>query len=128
MLSLAKNESQFRSAGIAPVILSFSDPLHVKEWIQETQCPFPVFGDLQRTTYVAFGLPRAIKAVMGSEVMRYYGEKKAQNEPLPNMGLDEDTIQLGGDFTIDTKTFKITFAYPSKTAKDRPSLNAILSQ
>lgn len=128
MLSLAKNESKFRSAGIAPLVISFSDPSHVKDWIEETQCPFPVFGDIARKTYVSFGLPRAIKAVMGTEVMRYYGEKKAQNEPLPNMGLDEDTIQLGGDFTICTKSFQITFAYPSKTAKDRPSINAILTQ
>ena len=71
---------------------------------------------------------RDIKAVMGKSTMRYYGEKSALGEKLPNMGVSEDTQQLGGNATIDSLTKKFIFIYPSKTAPDRPSLQQIISK
>ena len=116
------------SAGISVVVLSFSEAHLVERWIEQTQCPFPVFIDSERAIYARLGLKRSLKAVMSSEVMRYYGEKVASGEPLPDMGHEheEDTLQLGGDFTVDKAT-RILFAYPSKSAKDRPTLAAILA-
>ena len=83
------------------MIISFSNPDLVRTWIYETKCPFPVYVDPARILYTSLGLPRDIKAVMGKSTMRYYGEKSASGEKLPNMGVSEDTQQLGGDFTIE---------------------------
>ena len=58
--------------------------------------------------------------------MRYYGEKLARNEELPHIDAQEDTIQLGGNFTVDCQTQKLIFYYPSRTPTDRPSLSTIL--
>ena len=109
------------------MIISFSNPGLVQVWIEETKCPFPVYVDLSRKIYTSLGLPRVMKAVFGNSTMRYYGEKIANGEDLPNMGVAEDTQQLGGNASIDTLTKKLIFIHPSKTATDRPSLDAILS-
>jgi len=127
VLELVANFNCLKEAKIQPVIISFSEPQLVHTWIDETSCPFPVFVDLKRTMYKSLGLPRDIKGVMGKSVMRYYGEKSAIGEKLPNMGVAEDTQQLGGNATIDALTKKFVFIYPSKTATDRPTLDQILS-
>lgn len=126
MLELVANLNLLKAAHIQPVIISFSEPQLVHTWIEETNCPFPVFVDLSRTMYTSLGLPRAIKGVMCKSTMRYYGEKSALGEKLPNMGVAEDTQQLGGNATIDGLTKKFLFIYPSKTATDRPTLQHIL--
>jgi len=60
--------------------------------------------------------------------MRYYAEKVINGDTLPNMGVKEDTIQLGGDFTVDAINCTMTILYPSKTSTDRPALSQILQQ
>ena len=122
------NPDNLKAAKIQPMIISFSNPDLVRTWIYETKCPFPVYVDPARILYTSLGLPRDIKAVMGKSTMRYYGEKSALGEKLPNMGVSEDTQQLGGNATIDSLTKKFIFIYPSKTAPDRPSLQQILSK
>ena len=64
---------------------------------------------------------------LSSAIMRYYAEKVCNGEELPNMGVKEDTIQLGGDFTVNVDG-EMTFLYPSKTSTDRPTLRQILEQ
>ena len=120
------NIEDLKEAKIQPVIISFSSPDLVRAWINETKCPFQVLVNPGRSLYTSLGLPRDIKAVMGKSTMRYYGEKSALGEKLPNMGVTEDTQQLGGNATIDSLTKKFTFIYPSKTATDRPTLQQIL--
>ena len=113
-------------AGIAPMIISFSELEGVKEWIKQTNCPFPVYIDAFRATYAAFGLKRSMKA-FGLQTMHYYGQKVAAGEELPSMHIQEDTAQLGGDFTVDCASKKMVFLYPSKSAADRPTLDAIVN-
>lgn len=113
--------------GIAPVIISFSELEGVKEWILQTQCPFPVFIDAVRATYSAFGLTRSMKA-FSLKAMHYYAQKVVAGEEMPNIHLQEDTAQLGGDFTVDCKSKKMLFLYPSQNASDRPTLAAILKK
>lgn len=94
--------------------------------MKETGCVFPIYIDPNRSLYNSFGLDRKIAAAMGSSVMRYYGEKMANGQSLPNLGGGEDTIQLGGDFTLQKKDWRLLMAYPSQTATDRPTVDHIL--
>lgn len=125
-MTILSKSSALKSSGIAPVIIAFTPYQHVQEWLDQTGCPFPAYVDAPRALYTAFGLPRSL-LTLKSSVMRYYGEKVVKGEELPNMGVKEDTIQLGGDFTIETHQFTMTFLYPSKTSTDRPTLDQIIA-
>ena len=46
-------------------------------------------------------------------------------------GIEDDVLQMGGDFTIKTKNMEnptLCFSYPSKTPNDRPSIKAIFEK
>ena len=60
------------------------------------------------------------------DTMKFYGEAIAKQENLPQIDVQEDVIQLGGDFTIEKVSKKMVFLYPSKTSADRPTLEMIL--
>ena len=84
-----------------------------------------VFVDSERTTYDAFGLPRATK-VFQMKTMKFYAEQIVKEVEFPMLDIKEDVLQLGGDFTIDTSTKRLTFLHPSQTSSDRPTLDKIL--
>ena len=125
-MTLLSESSDFKLSGIATIVIAFTPYRHVQEWLEQTKCPFPAYVDSSRSLYSSFGLPRSLKTLKSS-VMRYYAEKLASGQDLPDMGVQEDTIQLGGDFTVDTTNFTMTFLYPSKTATDRPTLDQIMN-
>ena len=126
-MDLVHRRSDLSESGIEPVIISFSEVALVQRWIEESDCPFDVFIDHPRRLYATFGLPRTLAATMNCSTMRYYGEKMANKTKLPNMEAQEDTIQLGGNFTVDCQSEKLVFYYPSKSPTDRPTVDMILS-
>ena len=116
---------------MAVVIVSFSPLELAKKWLEETKCPYPMYLDLPRKLYLSFGLPRSFAKVFSMDSLKYYGERVVQlNGELPKTDtvIKEDTLQLGGDFTVDCKTKTMTFLYPSQHPPDRPSVDAILRQ
>ncbi len=42
-------------------------------------------------------------------------------------GFEDDPLQMGGDFTIDLSSKKMTFVHLSKVVHDRPTLEEIIS-
>ena len=58
--------------------------------------------------------------------MKYYAEQTLQH-PLPKSqeGIEDDVLQMGGDFTIKVKDATLSFSYPSKSPSDRPSIDNI---
>ena len=60
------------------------------------------------------------------KVMKYYAEQTLQH-PLPKSqeGIEDDVLQMGGDFTIKVKDKTLVFSYPSKSPSDRPSIDNI---
>ena len=61
--------------------------------------------------------------------MKYYAEQVIQH-PVPKSqeGIEDDVLQMGGDFTINTTNVEnpvLSFSYPSKTPNDRPSIENI---
>ena len=64
--------------------------------------------------------------------MKYYAEQVLQH-PVPKSqeGIEDDVLQMGGDFTIRTKDIEnpiLSYSYPSKTPNDRPSMESILEK
>ena len=60
--------------------------------------------------------------------MKYYAEQTLQH-PIPKSqeGIEDDVLQMGGDFTIKTadKGPILWFSYPSTRPNDRPSIDLI---
>lgn len=122
-----KRSNDLKAAGVAPVIIAFFNLDLLKNWIKDTNCTFPVYLDSNMSTYQAFGLPRSMKALR-IPTMRWFGERMANgtmNQHKSGTNVQEDVIQLGGDFTVECSSRKMIFLYPSKSASDRPSLEQI---
>ena len=65
------------------------------------------------------------------DVMKYYAEQTLQH-PIPKSqeGIEDDVLQMGGDFTIKTadKSPILWFSYPSTRPNDRPSVDLIFER
>ena len=63
--------------------------------------------------------------------MKYYAEQVLRH-PVPKSqeGIEDDVLQMGGDFTIDIKCKNaiLSFCYPSKRPNDRPTLDQIVEK
>ena len=64
-------------------------------------------------------------------VLKYYAEQGLKH-PVPKSqeGIEDDVLQMGGDFTIKTSLSNpiLSFSYPSKSASDRPLIEQIIEK
>ena len=60
--------------------------------------------------------------------LHYYASMKAQGRQLPTaiQGVEDDPLQMGGDFTFRSSDNVLIMAHPSKNPKDRPEISKIL--
>jgi len=129
LTAIEQNIDEFRRKHIAVMVISFGVEKGAKIWLDETKCTFPMLLDQERTLYASFGLQRSIEKVFQVNVMKYYAEQTLQH-PLPKSqeGIEDDVLQMGGDFTIHAKDAVLSFSYPSKTPSDRPSMESIFQK
>ena len=88
--------------------------------------PVPVLCDPNREAYRAFKLGRTSWLRMLNPLVlgRYLGIMLRGRKPLkPDEG--DDLMQLGGDFVLDGER-RLVFAYASKDATDRPSVESLV--
>jgi hypothetical protein len=59
--------------------------------------------------------------------IHFYAEQLSQGRKLPAAisGVEDDPLQMGGDFTLD-RNLKLVMSYPSKIPADRPAIDHIL--
>ena len=97
-----------------------------EKWLEETGCSFEFYLDPRRLIYSLFGLERSVAKVWSMSTIQYYAQQKAGGRALPVAlaDVEDDPLQMGGDFTID-KDLRVVMAYPSKTPKDRPTIQHI---
>ena len=94
--------------------------------MEETGCSFEFYLDPRRLIYSLFGLERSVAKVWSMSTIQYYAQQKAGGRALPVAlaDVEDDPLQMGGDFTID-RNLRVVMAYPSKTPKDRPTIQHI---
>lgn len=111
------------------VIISFGQKEGAALWLKDTEAPFPMLLDSARKVYHFFGLYRSVWKVWGVSSLVYYGEAMAAGIPIPKPyeNIHDDTIQMGGDFILDSEGC-VHYLYPSKTNQDRPDMGLILEQ
>ncbi|KXJ22224.1 hypothetical protein AC249_AIPGENE22205 [Exaiptasia diaphana] len=96
-----------------------------KKWLEQTQCPFPMFIDNNRQLYKSLGLKRSVSKVWNTSTLIYYAEEKKKGRPLIGIFEEDDPTQMGGDFIVDSQG-NMKLVYRSKVANDRPTVKELL--
>lgn len=124
---VAANVERLRAAGVNVLVISQAKPAVLATFLRNHPQPVPVVGDPDRAAYRAFGLERTSwlsffrPSVMWGYLRLMFRGGKVR-KPYPG----EDVLQLGGDFLID-RSGRVVYAYRSRTATDRPGIDALLA-
>lgn len=96
--------------------------------MEATSCELEVYLDPERRVYSLLGLQRSIHKVWNMDTVHFYAQQKRLGRQLPQSiaGVEDDPLQMGGNFTINSEG-RLVLSYPSKTPKDRPTLDQILA-
>lgn len=118
------------SSGCRVVVISFGSETGAHQWLKDTGCKLPLYLDQERVLYRKVGLSRSVGKVWSMSTINYYAEQLAQDRRLPSavQGLEDDPLQMGGDFTFRTDDKSLVMKHCSKTPKDRPSLPQIVEK
>eukprot|EP00095_Tigriopus_kingsejongensis_P006984 maker-scaffold641_size121017-snap-gene-0.19 protein:Tk06984 transcript:maker-scaffold641_size121017-snap-gene-0.19-mRNA-1 annotation:"selenoprotein l" len=118
---------RLRALKIAVVVVSFGVQTGADNWLKETGCNLPMFLDPDRKLYRAFGLHRSLAKVFNHDFLSYYGGQLAAGRELPKTlhGIEDDPLQMGGDFAITRPNFTMSLVHRSKNPSDRPSLDRL---
>lgn len=129
MAKLEQDLHLFTSAGCRVVVVSFGSSMGAENWLEQTKTGLSLYLDPNRKLYSKFGLARSVMKVYNMDTIHYYAQQKAQGRQLPTTlsGLEDDPLQMGGDFTI-SRDLKLIMSYACSTPSDRPSIQHILSK
>lgn len=129
MARLETDLHKFSNVGCRVVIISFGQEEGAKDWLLQTKTKLHLYLDSDRTLYSKFGLARSVVKVWSMKTIHYYAAQKAQGRNLPSalVGVEDDPLQMGGDFTLDSER-KLVMSYPCKNPSDRPSIQHITSK
>ena len=121
--TLPKNDITF-----PPVTTVLSLPQGAGGWLNATGCNLDMYLDSERHLYNTVGLHRSVSKVWNMVTMHYYASMVAQGRKLPAaiQGVEDDPLQMGGDFTFRCADHILVMTHPSKNPKDRPDINKIL--
>jgi hypothetical protein len=113
---------------VTVLAVSQAEPAVLAAFLRGSPQPFPVVCDPGRAGYRAFGLERTSwpsffrpRVLWG--YLRLILRGGRVRRPYPG----EDVLQLGGDFLLD-RAGRVTFAYRSRTATDRPTVRSLLDE
>lgn len=127
MQNFGKNFSQI-------FLICFFSLSGAQKWRSETNFPYPLFIDKDRTFYKLLNLKRSIFVTWNKNSLAFYGEKmkNGQNLPVPyqkaetETEAEDDIHQMGGDLIIDSQG-TIFFIHRSRTSTDRPEIQNLMT-
>jgi peroxiredoxin len=117
-------EAELRRMDVQVLVISFGAEFWARAWLQETQLPFPLLLDPERSVYRSYGLERSFVRVWSPKVMWHYTRRVLAGQKLQS--IQGDPHQLGGDFVVDAAGV-IRLAHRSKDPVDRPPVEALLA-
>lgn len=126
LFDLQKHYGELQQLGAELLVVSFSKPASVANYLERYRFPFPVVADPSRDAYKTFALKRASwkKILRPGVIFRYL--KIALRGHWPRWpARDEDVLQLGGDFVLDRQG-RLIYAHPSTEPTDRPTVQELL--
>lgn len=129
MAGIEKQIELFNKASYKVCVISFGDVKGATSWLTSTGCQLDMYLDPERDLYNLLGLQRSVSKVWSTTTLHYYGSMVAMGRKLPSAieGVEDDPLQMGGDFTIRTTDKVLILSHPSKNPKDRPEISKILT-
>ncbi len=125
---MAENAGRFRDAGCEILTITQASPALLRKFLGRNPQPFPVVGDPDRVAYRAFGLERTSwHTFLKPSVIWGYLRLKFRGVGIKLPTMQEDVLQLGGDFLLDrggTVVWKFTSADPTA----RPGVEELLQE
>ena len=117
------HKDTLEALGLRVYLLSFGQEWQAKRWLEETDAPFPLLLDPDRSVYRAYGLERSAAKSWQPKILWYSLRLILKGRKLrPIQG---DPHQLGGDFIVDREG-TVRLACPSEDPVDRPSIDMLL--
>jgi peroxiredoxin len=122
LVALRDHAECFRDATIA--VVTFSDVDRLADYRSALALPFAVLSDREREIYRRYGLERGSWwRIYGVRTLREYVRLLRAGRRLTRP--TEDTLQLGGDFVIDSGGVIVFAARPASPAA-RPSIETLI--
>ena len=126
LMELASVYPQIRDAGGDVLVVSFSPPARLPDYLAAHPWPFTVVSDPQRRAYQALGLSRGSWwRILGPKTLVRYLLLMLRGRKPEMPAQADDVRQLGGDFVIDAR-HRIVYAHPSHYPADRPAVSELL--
>jgi hypothetical protein len=124
---VAANVERFRAVGAGVLVVTQAQPHILSMFLRNQPQPLPIVCDPDRAGYRAFGLERTgWMSFFRPSVLWGYLRLIARGGKVRMPYTGEDVLQLGGDFLLD-RARRVVFAYHSRSATDRPSVEALLA-
>jgi hypothetical protein len=122
---LREQRATFDELGAVVLVVTFEPPAEVARFVEREEIPFPVFSDVPRRAYAAFGFQRGRAAtIWGWSTLKIYLRDLLRGH-LPRLP-HGDLAQLGGDVVLDAHG-RIVFLHRSEYPADRPDVETILA-
>lgn len=131
MSELQKQSEIFHKLDCEVLVVTFGELNGAKKWLLENQLvKYPLVVDSKRILYNIFNLKRSFSRVWNTKTLIYYAEQLKLKRELPHAYKDilDDPHQMGGNFIIETNSYKLLYAYRSRIPPDRPSCTELLNE
>lgn len=96
------------------------------KWLANTQISFPLLLDKDPQLYRVLGLRKSVLGVWRLDSVLHYAEEKVAGIKGSPAYEGDDLNLMGGDFIVDSER-RLEYSYRSTTARDRPSVDDLLS-
>jgi hypothetical protein len=123
---LRHHEASWTEHDVAIAVVSFEADRVARAYLQDTQLPWPVLLDRERSLYRAYGMDRApLRAIWSPSTLLEYARLLRRGRKMSKP--TDDTRQRGGDVLIDPSGIVRTH-HVGKGPADRPSVASLLAQ
>lgn len=111
-------------------MVSFGSRQGAEGWLNSTGCKLDIFLDEERVLYNCLGLQRSVEKVWNMTTINYYSGQVTQGRQLPKAldGVEDDPLQMGGDFSLRCEDGVLVMSHCSTTPKDRPTIEKIMEK
>lgn len=127
--ALQEQVDVIKSLNCKIVVVSFGSAVGVRQWIDASGCTFDVLSDEKREIYSSVGLTKSAVKSWHIEAIKHYAEKIVSEKELPKRfeNVDDDPLQMGGDFILDKRGNFALVHRSVKSSLDRPTVDQIIA-
>jgi peroxiredoxin len=120
---LCQHKDELEQLDVEVLLVSFSSKGYARRWINEVCSIFQLLLDREKVMYRTYGLDRSFWRTWNLKIAWSY--VKLMRAGRRWQGIQGDSMQMGGDFIIDSEGV-VRFAYRSRDPADRPAVEQLM--